>query len=506
MVMLMGALSVAWGQDSYVPSSISDAQEQNPQQSVAPDSGQENRPAPIMENPPVSSLDVPALVPHGGARNYLQAAVTATESLDTNVANSLGPGDIGSVSRVLGNLTLHRLWSRYDLALDYVGGVGYYATKGQGLRDMQQMDFEQKTLWKRGQLSLRDSFSYLPEGNFGDAYGSLGSEGVESLGGTPFAGFWGGAALGSLGLSPRILNVSLAEGQYYLSPKSAVTGIGGYAFTHFFDNGQAGTSFISSSQVSGQAAYDRVLTPHTQVGLVYGYQGFDFSVVGTAFHADVIEGMYGHRVSGRMDLLLGAGPEVTFIDTQSAVCSNPIVPPVFCTLLGGTIKSTTVENTQVSVAAQARLRYQLPKTSLDLSFERFESSGSGLFTGAQTNIVHLYAFRPLSRVWTAFTDIGFAYNTRIQPLTPVQVSACSGTTSSPSACPANDATSYMYGFVGGGVHRSFGRNFHAFFNYQFNELAFNSSFCIGKGACDRISNRQVATFGLDWTPRPIRID
>ena len=63
-----------------------------------------------------------------------------------------------------------------------------------------------------------------------------------------------------------------------------------------------------------------------------------------------------------------------------------------------------------------------------------------------------------------------------------------------------------YGFAGGGLHRAFGRDFHGFVSYQFNELAFDQSYCLANTACSRISNRQLVTFGLDWTPRPIRID
>ena len=49
----------------------------------------------------------------------------------------------------------------------------------------------------------------------------------------------------------------------------------------------------------------------------------------------------------------------------------------------------TIKNTKLGVAAQARLRYKFPKTSLDLKYQRFETSGSGLFAGAQSNIVRL---------------------------------------------------------------------------------------------------------------------
>ena len=136
--------------------------------------------------------------------------------------------------------------------------------------------------------------------------------------------FWGGTALGTLGLAPRILNVSIADMTESLTPNSSLTAAGGYAFTHFYgSDSSTGTSFIGSSQVSAQVGYNRQLNPHTQVALVYGYQGFDFCVIGTAFHSQIIQGMYGHRISGRMDLLIGAGPQFTFIDSQSAVCSDP---------------------------------------------------------------------------------------------------------------------------------------------------------------------------------------
>jgi hypothetical protein len=502
--MLACALSGAWAQDSSTPPSTGNAP-QSAQQEPVPAYGQENAPPPISENPPLSGLDLPSLEPHAAPLSYLQPGATFSESAESNAGNVLGGGGVTSVTRALGSVTLQRLWSNYDLALDYVGGVGYYNVQGLGFQSLQQMDLDQKITWKRGELSLRDSFSYLPEGNFGGSYGSLGSQGIASLGTTAFSGFWGGSSLGNLGLAPRILNVSLADISENLSPKSAITAAGGYAFTHFYGTDTAGNSFIGSSQVSAQVGYNRLISSHTQIALVYGYQAFDFSVFGTAFHSHVIQGMYGHRISGRMDLLVGAGPQLTFIDTQSAVCSDPTLPAFFCQPAGDTLIPTTIKNTKLGVAAQARLRYQFPKTSLDLAFQRFTTSGSGLFAGAQSNIVSLSASRPLSRVWSAFVDIGYSSNGLVQPLSEQQLMECGNPQTSQAACPANDATSYRYAFVGGGLHRALGRDFHVFVSYQFNELAFDQSFCTSS-PCNRISNRSVATFGLDWTPRPIRID
>jgi hypothetical protein len=509
--MLACALAGAWGQDSTTPPTETPSQsDQQEQQQPVPAYGQQGTGAINSENPPLSGLDLPSLEPHAAPLSYLQPGATFNESAITNAGNTLGGGsNFSSITQGLGSVTLRRLWSNYDLAMDYMGGAGYYTLEGQGWKLLQQMDIDQKINWKRGNLSLRDSFSYLPEGNFGAAYGALGSVGVGSLGVSSFSSFFGGQDIGTLGLAPRIMNLSLADMSQTLTPKSAITAEGGYAFTHFYgSDATTGTSFIGGSQVSAQAGYNRVLTSHTQMALIYGYQAFDFSVYGTAFHSHVIQGMYGHRISGRMDLSLGAGPQLTLIDSQSAACSNNLIPLLYCSSFGASLETVTNKQTLLGVAAQGRLRYQLTKTLLDLSYQRYETGGSGIFAGAQTNLIAFSATRPLSRVWTGFANIGYSTNSRLQPLTLEQVTQCtqllSGTTS--AACPANDATSYNYGFIGGGVRRHFGTAFNAFMSYQFNELSFGQSYCLNSSVCNRISNQHTISFGLDWTPRPIRLD
>jgi len=493
------ALTQVWAQDdASVPSQEPPA---SSQQQPSPAYGQEGQTAPISQNPPISGLDMPSLEPHAAPLSYLQPGATFSESVDTNIGNTLGGSTFGGITRGLGSVVLKRLWSHYDLALDYVGGVGYYHVSGEGFKSLQSSDIVQKILWKRGQLSLRNSFSYLPEGSFGGAYGSLGSAGISSIGSTPFGAFWGGTGLGTLGLTPRILNVSIADVTQTLTPKSAITVAGGYAFNHFYGNNTNGAPFIGSSQVSAQAGYNRILTSHTQIALVYGYQGFDFTALGSAFHSHVVEALVGHRISGRMDLLVGAGPQFTRINTP---CTILDVGSPGCNIdQSGQLVATPT--TKIGVAAQARLRYRFTKTSMELTYQRYLTTGSGLFAGAQSDIVHLNAERPLSRVWSAFADIGYSHNSRLQGLSSTEKSTCGGPSPQPP-CPGVDANYYNLGFFGGGVHRAFGRNLHGFVSYQFNELAFDHSYCAATLPCDRISNRQVVTFGLDWTPRPIRID
>jgi len=491
LVLLTLALGTSRAQDSSNPQSPTATPDtaQQPETPPAPAFGQDNPPAPVSENPPISGIDQPGLEPHAAPLSYLQPGVHVTESADSNVADSLGGSAVHSVTRALGSLTLQRLWSNYKLALDFVGGAGYYSANGIGFKQVEQLDVDQRITWKRGQLGVRDSFSYLPEGNFGGAYGSMSGLG-ETLGASAGAGqnvFFGGTQFGSLGQVPRIMNLSLVDVVENLTPKSSLTLAGGYGFVHYtgnafqaFSGNPVSARFLGSTQVTAQAGYNRILGPHDQAALMYGYQGFNFSVSGLSFHSHVVQLMWGHRISGRMDLLIAAGPQIT------------------------SLKVGTGPDLRLSVAGRASLRYKFPKTVLNLGFDRYITSGSGFFPGAQSNIGRLGVKRPLGRVWDGFADLGYARNSREQALTSEQQVLC---LLSSTQCPGVIANTYSYGFAGFGVHRMIGRNFHAFASYQFNYLTFDNSFCgVGFPACSRISQRHIGTIGIDWTPRPMRLD
>src|SRR6202035_5515025 len=146
----------------------------------APAFGQDNPAPTVSENPPISAIDQPGLEPHAAPESFLLPGLHFSESVDSNVADTLGGSSVSTVTRGLGSLTLQKLWKNYDVALDYIGGAAYYARKGVGLEQLQQFDIDNRINWKRGQLAIRDSFSYLPEGTFG--FGAYGGEGAYSSG------------------------------------------------------------------------------------------------------------------------------------------------------------------------------------------------------------------------------------------------------------------------------------------------------------------------------------
>jgi hypothetical protein len=501
------AASAAWAQGDEPPAP-----------SPAPAVGQNNPSPPVSENPPISAIDQPDLEPHAAPESFLLPGLHFSESVDSNPADATGNGSsVSPVTRGLGSLTLQKLWRNYAVAMDYVGGVLYYNQQGIGLEQLHQFDIDNRITWKRGQLALRDSFSYLPEGSFGfQAYGGSGAYnaslsgagsgllGASALGG-PTSAFSGGNNI-SVGQVPRLSNLAIADVIENLSPRSAVTVSVGYGVEHFYGNlpsvagAPANVSFIGSSEETAQVAYDRTLNSKDQVALSYGYQGFTFSSAGTAIHSHVLQALYGHRISGRMDFTIGAGPQFTHLSDVATVCTFlgiPLnVPSNDCLGFGGTFVSVPQSSNHVGVAGRVSLRYRFPKTSLALAYDRFNTTGSGLFAGSRSDIVTFDVQRPLSRIWDLFADLGYSRNSRLQ-----------------TAGAAINANSFSYIYAGFGLHRQFGRSLRGFVSYQFNDINFDTT-CPTSAVslntptlgCSNRSQRHVGSIGLDWTPRPIRLE
>jgi hypothetical protein len=482
-LVMMASSAWAQGDPQQAPSSAQQAPG-DPQQPTQDDSqrtpppaafGPESAPVIVNENPPISGLDQPSLEPNFQPRSMLLGGVEGSESMDSNIGSDARPA-WHSVTRGLGGLTMQRLWRRYQLAAAYVGGAGYYNSAGEGWRQIQKLQAQQSILWRTGQLTMRDSFSYLPEGSFGGgAYGGssgfqLGLGGLgEGMGilGTGFAGHTGLSSqqIGSLGQAPRITNSAIVDVVQGLSPRSSLTAAGSFEIVHFTDDSQG---FINSRQAGGQVGYSHSISKKNQMAVLYGFQSFHFpSEVGAEnVSTHVVQAMFGHRVSGKMDLIMGAGPQWT--RTQDPVSGT---------------------TNRLSVAGHFTLRYQFRTTAAGLSFDRYDTSGSGFFAGSVSDIARLQLEHKLGRHYSANASLGFSHNQRLQ-----------------TASLGVPATSYNYGFAGLALRRQFGYNWGAYLSYQWNDQVFDTCPVAGQQNCDRISVRHVLTIGVDWHFRPIRID
>ncbi len=308
------------------------AQNSSPSQPAttpAPAFGQ-NAPVLNPENPPVSSLDEPRLELSTASRSFVSPALQVSESADSNGVNQLGgAAGLESVTRVLGAFDLQQFWPKSDLFLEYLGGGAFYSSPYEA-RQLQAAGLEAVTRWRTGQATLRDSFSYLPDGAFQiGAFGGMpglglasGTMGIGTQGGA-LPGTIGSSQLGSIGDIPRLSNTAVLDAVQAISPVSAITVAGGFSNAHFYDPTEP-PLLVNSDEVTLQGGYSHLVSRHDQIGAIYGFQLFQFpQTAGGQIYNHVLNVRWSHTLSGRMSLIVGAGPQYTDLQTAQVGGASP---------------------------------------------------------------------------------------------------------------------------------------------------------------------------------------
>jgi hypothetical protein len=456
----------------------------------------------MSENPPLSGLDQPSFEPGFGTRSYLAPRVELSEGIDSNGLGTFSNSNITENTRVLGSLELQKLWKLHPLDVDYVGGADYYNRTNGGVYQVHSLAATQRFLWRTGQLAIRDSFSYLPEGSFGfGSFGGAGAFGAGGLGGQSLGGVSGGifsnSSYGVIG--NQVSNMAIVDATQYLSPRSSVVATGGYAFTDFLSTPKTsfcpvGTNcYFNSQQTIGQLAYNHQISRHDQIAFIYAHEQLHFPGTSAGgLNVDLLQVEYGHRISGKLDLRVGGGPEwVHLSQPEEELLNIPTGLP--CLNTGSPLPCVNVKSGFVTGSGQVSILYRTSeRTNFSLSYLRFVSSGSGFFGGAKTDTARLSVNHTLGRHWNVLLDTGYAHN-----------SALLGATSS----AAGSATSYNDWYFGGAAHRRLGRHFAVFGSYQYNAFAFSSGGCTIAGSnCGASYGRNILLVGLNWIPQPIRLD
>ena len=472
-LLVFGICLCAAAQDSPQSQPAPDTQSQPPAP-PAPAFGQ-NAPVLNPDNPPVSGLDVPTLDLHPATRSFFAPALQVSESVDTNGENALGTSNgPEAVSRVLGSFDLQKFWVKSDLFLEYLGGGAFYSSPFDA-RQLQAVGLEAVTRWRTGEITLRDAFSYLPDGSFQIGYGGdpgLGLANGSFGGGIPGGGLPGlnqpNSELGSVGNIPRLANTGILDVVQALNPRSAITVAGGFSNAHFYDPSDL---LINSDQITAEGGYSHLISRRDQLGLIYAFQLFQFpQATGGEIYIHVVNLRYSHTLTGRLSFIAGAGPQ--YIDLEDG---EPV--------------------THLSLSARVQLRYKMGHGSMIASYEKYTSAGSGFFAGANTQTARVGYTRPLGRHWEVYADLDYSHNSKLQ-----DVNASLG---------AQGASSFDDGSAGGVLRKHLGRTYDFFVAYRFSELAFNTPgngvTCVAN-SCGNTAQRHVGTIGVEWHPRPTRLD
>jgi hypothetical protein len=457
-----------------------------------------------VENPPLSGLDNPTSEPAFGGRSYLLPGLQISESVDSNAGGSLAKtSGVSGTTRGLGFLDMQRLWKRYQLGLDYIAGGVYYngvhTTAGQqDLYQMHSLAVDQRFPWRTGQLAIRDTFNYLPEGSFGfGSYGGAGGFNSTIGGGTggmgagtglggglnggTGTGQFGAGQFGSVGTQSRIDNVTIVDVVQMLSPKTGLTLAGGYDFTDYLNKPQALFNIINSQQTTGQVGLSRVLTRKDQLAVKYSFQELHFPSATTgSVQAHVWNVLYGHRVSGRLNFVVGGGPQLIVVHTPATTILGIFVIPA-------STRKTLSGNGHVTLGYNVSNR-----THLQLQYQHFVNPGSGFLAGANSDAVRLAVNRILARRWSVSVDGGYSRNSALQN----------------NGVSGINSHVYQFWYGGASMRRQLGQHFGAFVSYQYDR--FNAASCSLAGGstsiCGQSLQRHIGMAGIDWHPHVIRLD
>jgi len=468
------------------------AQDNSQQQGAAPAPAfGQNAPVLNPENPPLSGIDEPGLELKTAGRSFISPAILVSETADSNENNQLGASAVHPVEHVLGALDLQKFWSKSDLFLEYLGGGAFQTVPTYQAKQLEAVGFEGVTRWRTGYVELRDSFSYIPDGSFstgaaggipglGIALGGLGTG--EAGGGLPGILNFNNAGVEVVGQVPRIANTAIGSVIQAISPRSAVTVLGAFANTHYFDPKNCSgplslqtNCLLNSDQTTAEVGYSHLLSRRDQIAGVYAFQIFRFPYPdGGEMYNNAFNVRWSHTITGRMQLILGVGPQYTDLRFGN-------------------------RSTQWSVSGRAILRYQFEHSSLVASWEKFTSAGSGYFAGANTQAAQLAYSRALGRTYRLNLVASYSHDDSLQSLQSVPF------------LTATSATSYNSGTATASLRKHIGRTYDLFTSFGFNEVEFNAANTTNCGSpngigCGSIARRYTGSIGLEWHPKATRIE
>jgi len=406
---------------------------------------------------PLTGVQNPTLGTPGLRHSYWLPGFQYADTVRSSALNQATSSGWNTTSLVAGNFSLLESWSRAQLAVNYSGGASFSSDRAQGNSHFQQLGLVETFDWGRWQLHFLDQFSYLPEAQFGFGAGTALS--IPGIGG-PLAPPLPGLESSNVPnqsvfttFGPRYSNSFAAQAAYTVSPRGSITAAGTYGILRFIEAGN-----IESNNASFSAGYDYVLTKADTFGVQYRFSGYRYIANPQAIDDQVVQFMYGRKITGRMALRLFGGPDVTTFR----------VP----------VNSST--NT-VSGSGGASLTYALNRGSMALTFDRGISGGSGVLAGANTNQLQYSLGHQLSREWAASLNLGYSRNGSV-------VSTAS-------------SQAYNSWYVGGGLSRPFGRNANFTIGYTAQIQTSNQAVCAA-GTCGTNFTVHQITLGLQWHARP----
>lgn len=442
----------------------------------AQDSG--DAPKPAMSGDSVtaelqSSPDVPDTRPLAGAQDlslggqkashsFLLPSFAVTSAVEFNSSDrNNGRPSPETTTYISGRLGLNKMSSRSELLLDYLAAGGFSNYANQNSSVVQSLDVSETIRGGRWSQMWGDHLTYLPSSSFN--FGGLGGVnglgvGLSTVGSTP--GFRQDLVPGEpiiTNNAARINNAAIAETSYLLGYRSSVTVFGSYSILRFVDGG-----LQDSSTIGAGAGYNYLLSPLNTMSIGYGYTKLIFSGLPERAEGHSALVSFARRITGRLSGQVGAGPQVQLFTAHVSG--------------SGTVISWTLNS---------GLNYQLANWGLGFGYSHSLTGGSGVLSGAETDLFSGHAGRKLGN-WQTSSGIGYSRNRALQQT-------------------AGSTFVSQGWFAGAGLTRQFVRFGSLSIGYNASRQTNLSTVC-PLTACVSPGLTQTVSIGYSWGFRPIVLE
>ena len=420
-----------------------------------------------------SSADAPDTRPLAGAQNlslggqktshsFLLPSFAVTSAVQFNPydSNNGGPST-QTTTYISGRLGLNKVSGRSELLVDYLAAGGFSNNANQNSSVVQSLDFSETIRGGRWSQMFGEQLTYLPSSSFN--FGGLGGlnglgVGLATVGNTP--GFRQDLVPGEpiiTNNAARINNTAIAQTSYLLGYRSSITVFGSYGVLRFIDGG-----LQDSSTIGAGAGYNYLLSPLNTMSIGYGYTKLMFSGLPERAEGHSVLVSFARRITGRLSGQVGAGPQVQ----------------LFTAPLAGS-------GTVVSWTLNSGLNYQLANWGLGFGYSHALTGGSGVLSGAETDLFSGHASRKLGS-WQTSLGTGYSRNHALK-----QTAGSTFTTQG--------------WFAGAGMSRQFVRFGSFTINYNVSRQTNLSAIC-PLPACVSAGLTQTVSLGYSWGFRPIVLE
>jgi len=422
---------------------------------------QEGEPIPAM-NPditPLTGVQNPTLGVPPVLHSYWEPGFQWSGSIQSSPYNQAPNSSWVMNNYIAGTLSLLKVWSGSQLALNYSAG-GYVSTDStQGNGYYHQLAFSQTFQWRRLSIQLLDQFSYLPQSSFGFGGGTgLGLPGTGGPLGPVIPGMGNNyvpnqgifAAVGG-----RYSNAASVQMTYTTSPHGSITLSGSYGLLNFVQSGN-----VNNDMTTGTIGYNYTFTSKDSIGAFYRFTAFHFSGQPVAYGDHSANLAYSRKLTGRLALQLFGGPDIT-------------------NSRAGTPGSSSTHGVNVG----ANLIYGFERGGFSATYNHGVFGGSGILVGSTGDILNFGANHKLGRIWSGQINMGYAHNSPI------------------ANSPQANTRSFNTWNAGGGVNRALGRNATVAIAYNATITDYGLAGCVGT-ACNASQTLSFVTINFQWHTRP----